>query len=134
MAIRLKDGGPALPRAAAWSPGGSSASDAQEGLSLRQWYATHAPDVPQWFRLDTEDLPPKVPAVPENWDAAERAEFAMIKEGTLPMEAACDDVQIFWRRYEPARVRAEAWREEMRQKKFFAWRWHYADMMLETEK
>lgn len=102
-------------------------------MTLRQWYAAHAPNVPEWFRLKNEDMPPKIPPVPDNWNTAERAEFAMIKEGSLLPTAASDDVQVFWRRYEPALARAEAWREEKRQKKFFAWRWHYADMMLQTE-
>lgn len=101
---------------------------------IRRYYAAHAPAAPEWFRLKTGDIPPKIPAVPDNWDTAERAEFAMIKEGTLQPAAACDDVQVFWNRFEPARLRAEAWRDEMRQKKFFAWRWYYADMMLETER
>jgi hypothetical protein len=126
MAIRLKDGGPAFPQK-------EPLTSDHPGMTMRQWYAAHAPNAPEWFRLDVEDMPTKIPAVPENWDAAERAEFAMIKEGTLPPAAASDDVQVFWKRYEQARLRAEAWRQEMRQKKFFAWRWFYADMMLETE-
>jgi hypothetical protein len=131
MAITLKDGGPAYPHVIVGDLG--QTREVHEGMSMRQWYAAHAPAVPEWFRLKDDGDWPKVPSVPDEWGPVERGEFSMIKDGSMLPAAACDDVQVFWRRYEPARVRAEAWRQEMRQKKFFAWRWFYADMMLETE-
>lgn len=127
MAITLKDGGPAFPCA-------TGDFVLNEGMSMRQWYAAHAPAVPEWFRLKNDSDWPKVPAVPKEWDAAELAEFTMLKAGTLELGAVSDDVLVFWRRYEPARARLEAWRDKMRQKKFFAWRWYYADQMIASER
>lgn len=127
MGITLKDGGPAFPQK-------EPLTSDHPGMSMRQWYAAHAPAVPEWFRLKDDGDWPKVPAVPKEWGTVERAEFAMIKEGSLEVCAACDDVQVFWHRYEPARARLEAWRDRMKARKFFAWRWFFADQMIASER
>lgn len=133
MTIRLKDGGPAFPEQIAVTPTGDTYSGLG-GMTLRQWYAAHAPAVPEWFRLRDDGDWPKVPSVPDEWGPVERGEFSMIKDGSMLPAAACDDVQVFWRRYEPSRARFEAWRNKMKARKFFAWRWYYADQMIASER
>lgn len=132
MAITLKDGGQAFPRPAAWSPSGMTGSSAESGMSMRQYYAAHAPAAPDWFRFETDNLPPTVPSVPQGWDTEQRAEFLMIKEGSIDEACAKLEVREFWRIYSPARAKLEVWRMDMRKRKFFAWRWFFADMMIAT--
>lgn len=127
MSITLKDGGPAFPQK-------EPLTSDHAGMSLRQMYAMNAPQAPDWFRFEPENTQPGVPPVPQKWGAEQRAEFAYIKDGSLDIGAALPEVREFWRSYGPAREKLEAWRLDMRSRKFFAWRWFYADMMLETER
>lgn len=136
MSVRLKDGGPAFGGMRRIHRQGYATNDFEpvDGMSLRQWYAAHAPAVPEWFRCEFDELVPKVPPVPIHWTAELRSDFALLREGGIEAAGAHEDVREFWKLYEPARARLDAWRNRMREKKFFKWRWHYADMMLETEK
>lgn len=54
MSDRIDDGGPAFPRTGAFNEEADSSFDAypQEGMTLHQWYAGNAPDVPDWFFKD----------------------------------------------------------------------------------
>ena len=49
-----KDGGPAFPRPLG-SISGEEWSTAQEGMSLRDYFAAHAPPVPDWFMAKEPD-------------------------------------------------------------------------------
>ena len=71
MSKQINDGGPAFPRPEfrATIHGGSCYSAAQDGMSLRQWYATHAPcptegDIDFQHKLDRSRNPHNEPRKP----------------------------------------------------------------------
>lgn len=70
------------------------------GMSMRDWFATHAPETPKWFKHEPSEPYPFIP------------------EGA-------DEVTS-----ERLRVKRAAWIARQRLEKFIRWRWFYADMML----
>lgn len=112
-----RDGGPAFPKPIGWNGLPSheehEESREEEGMSLRQYFAAHAPMVqaidsdgdgthepPFWYEHSPR---PKFPGPSESKEDRDRktAEF---------------NAQI------------KAWERE----RFFSWRWYYADQMLKT--
>lgn len=81
----------------------------EAGMSLRQYYAAHAPMVPEWFGIQPPDDDPKP---------------------TLPREIPMGDNG---QNYIEGKENYEAWLRRQRERRYFAWRWRYADMMLQSE-
>ncbi|WP_273035959.1 hypothetical protein [Massilia timonae] len=79
-----------------------AAPSASDVDDLRNHFAATAPKAPDWFKFQ--------PATP----------YPYAPDGIDPESP------------EAARVRAAraAWVREQQEKKFFAWRWHYADQMM----
>jgi hypothetical protein len=82
-----------------------------DNLSPRAYFAAHAPAVPDWFNpKPTVTRPDRRIEDFSGMNAHERA--AMRHE--LAVETA-------------------KWASEQQEHRFFAWAWHYADMMLEHQ-
>lgn len=105
----LYNGGPAFPVMVEAHPQARAVGEKPKqhtGLSIRQMYAMHAPmPVPDWFKHEPDTPMPRVPDL----------------NGTNASE------------HFAAKAALEAWRDQQRIAKFFAWRWLFADMMLATE-
>lgn len=114
-------------------PGGASYTEMHAGMDMRQYYAAHAPAVPDWFRLEREGSMPAVRPTPDSFSDDERAQLVLLYNGTLRKDAASVEVVDFWMAQSQEKFALDAWRNKMREKKFFAWRWHYADMMIQSE-
>jgi hypothetical protein len=128
---KVHDGGPAFARPMGSAPGRYNAS--QEGMTLREYFAVRAPqEIPDWFKgpaLRAIKLP-----VPDAAIADEAAEWN--RDPCYDLDGVFDDGerQRLAREYSDAMnnygseiVAAQA---EMEVARYFAWRWHYADMML----
>jgi len=97
-------------------------------MSTRDFFAAHAPDVPDWFKYEAKTNRPVMPAVPDSFTSEQRQAL-----DNFVCHETCHDrfVSQFVRRRQEAKAAQEAWRDACREKKFFAWRWHYADQMME---
>lgn len=103
------------------------------GMNLRQYYAAHAPlPIPDWFRVEWDEPPPFIPAPPKDWDAVRRDEFVRLKSGDVAEFAPEQVVMAFYLEWKAANTEHIAWRDGQRERKFFMWRWHFADMMIKT--
>lgn len=134
MTQKMKDGGPAFARAAAWSPGGTSVSPSQDGMTLRQRYAEKAPPVPDWYEPARLTPKPAVPTMLElNIQGHERVQFDGLRNGSLAENAA--DLQVLgaYRECLKAEERRAEWELQGLAERFFSWRWYYADQMLASE-
>lgn len=143
----MRDGGPAFPTQ--WhndSDMNNSAPNGQtlppggiaylDGMSMRQYYAAHAPDAPEWF-TDPVLAPTQPPMFrAENAPDSEsdaRILSAWVRAGprsplppTLQSQAALNWARAF---KEFVRVNDE-YALSTNARRYFAWRWLYADMML----
>lgn len=102
---------------------------AQSGMTLRQYYAAHAPDPPDWFEpfeIDIEKLgkPPEID--PAN-DTEKFIVHRWFQDRSIAVPASL----------KPKLEEIAAWQKAKREaataaiaESFFAWRWYYADMML----
>jgi len=98
-------------------------------MTLRDYFAARAPSAPDWFKHKATSSRPVIPAPPVALTTEQRADLGFANdEGD---DYALDPVvrrDIAER--QAAEQELQRWREEQREAKFFAWRWHYADMML----
>lgn len=129
----------AMPANAQYFGDGPSHDEAQEGMTLRDYFAAHAPEPPEWF---SPTMPPKprlpswmdyLPYVPEVYDAVAR-----FFDGGAPEEFVAE---VPPEDREAAQVFVAAWKEADRARHewnaadrllqtIVQWRWHYADAML----
>lgn len=106
--------------------------DQTDGIARRDYFAAHAPEAPDWFVA--KSLPPKPKNVLRALAEAGRIEdkdFFVVNqwargEGILPSEL--DWLKVEHRSYLEER---EAWERDCGAARFFAWRWHYADQMVQ---
>lgn len=109
------DGGPAFARAGFTS----EQTESQEGMSLRAYFAAHAPDaMPSWFRPDARV---EMPANNPEWKWCENCKADC---GDCTGDADCEKIQQYRRDRDAAM-------EQNQQHKYFQWRWAYADAMIE---
>ena len=97
------------------------------GLTKREYFAAHAPDMHEWYRIQNRSqiLNPE--------DVLSDAELADYKE--------YQGDNYGYERYEEGEAASARYSEEWfkhdckeSMRVFTEWRWHYADMMLESEK
>lgn len=147
-ALKLQDdsGDPVLPRDGTFAKLMRKAGVAEvplgraaDSITRREWFITHAPDVPGWFRYEAGKPPPK-PAelVPEEeLDAAQQAELAAWTAGeAIDFDLLSQPVRYFmvrWQRVHNMRREFEEWHIKRRAEKWWAWREHFADLMMERE-
>jgi len=100
-------------------------------MNDRDYFAAHAPyQIPEWFRFDAGNNMPRVPDAPSHWGAAQSTEFLDLKEERSRVVDVSMEVAEFYARWLEARGKHAAWRDQMRERKYFAWRWYYADQMI----
>jgi hypothetical protein len=95
-----------------------------QGMTLRDYFAAKAPKVPKWFEADK-------PKTPRNFSSMSKS----IKD-----KYDSEHSEWFDRPTEEERKEVNLWEESWTQykkldneypaKRFFAWRWYYADQML----
>ncbi|KWC56541.1 hypothetical protein [Burkholderia ubonensis] len=103
---------------------------ASAGMTLRDFFAAKAPgEIPVWFKYVPVVPRPEVPVPREILPADQCKEFEGLGEW-LDEEDVSPEVNEFHERYVLAHRAAEAWDAEQVVARYFAWRWHYADMML----
>lgn len=129
MSTKPKTGGPAFPLFEACQHG---ITRAEYGMSLREWYATHAPQCPEWFKHEPESPCPFVPK-PDRLKTSQRDELGLLG---IWLDASQVDpaVAAFARERDIAESEKRRWINQQKEKKFFAWRWYYAEMMIATSK
>lgn len=121
-----KDGGAAFP------------DEINEGMSLRDYFAAHAPDdIPFWFTGPDLPEPPKPVPPPEIADYVRKWWFDNEPSdlvGFLPDDAPIEHHEMAdaFQNENVAHCDAiENRRNQLVIRKYFAWRWYYADMMIE---
>lgn len=128
----MKNGGHAFPMVRRGCDGRSDATeyDGNEGMTLRDYFATHAPtSIPIWF-THVEPSKDNLPAMPDHLQLDEvHQKIARDWEEDpvydLPEELTWYGEKVFAYRHAWA-----LWRDENSAARFFQWRWHYADGML----
>lgn len=137
MSTTKDDGGPAFPR--------DHASDGHNGMSLRDYFAAKAPtEIPDWFRCSGQP----VPSAPTTEQALQQVKgfdsFSYSQKDTLRawlrdpvFDLEADIADIGAAANEIMRL-AELDRENVRREntaaRYYAWRWAYADAMLNARK
>jgi hypothetical protein len=106
-------------------------TDHTDVIARRDYFAAHAPDLPDWFVV--KDLPPKpVNVLRAHAEAGkiEDKDFMVINqwargEATLPeeLEWLKDEHRLYLEQ-------RESWERDCAALRFFVWRWHYADQMV----
>lgn len=137
----IRHDGPAFP-----SPG------VYEGMTLRQWFAAHAPDhIPEWYRCALTE-PPLVPnprqavaAVIGDRGLAEKFDIEAISTiangladdsddygdtSELPLDHPSSIGRAACQMIEGVRQQRETMVRENQGIRYFSWRWHYADVMV----
>lgn len=126
---------PAFPTTPVRAEGGKMDPDCYSGLSTREYYAAHAPlEIPEWFdwhepaapiQADTTPLDIEARSILNGWKNKINCGFvASIEE--LPTE-----LQSYGAAHLEYLEAIRAHSRECPAGRYFAWRWHYADMMLE---
>jgi hypothetical protein len=102
---------------------------------LREYFAAHAPlPIPDWFKGDHGNNMPLIPDAPSHWGAAEASQFVDLKNGIGLVIHAKQEVAEFYACWLVAKSKQAAWKDQMREKKYFAWRWYYADQMIASRR
>lgn len=121
------DGGPAFPITpmTCATCGSKLHTEPNQGMSLRDWFAGHAPDAPEWFDFDFGEAEPKAPESVGSW-AAHGDEITSHRKGTDGYEKVVEyrKKEAFYREAE------KAWRRRRELARLSAWRFSYADAML----
>lgn len=103
------------------------------GLTKREYFAAHAPEVPEWF-IHTE---PKNPKEPKSWtDMSDNDPF---KEAAREwFQYPCYDIKDeelkwFQEAWEKFWQDVKAWKAQNSMSRLKQWRYYYADAMLTEE-
>jgi hypothetical protein len=101
-------------------------------INLRQFYAVHAPTMPDWF---VEKHKEGMPVLPDcgHLSPGDREQFKSLVAGTLDRMDASLEAQALFKQHQKANAELRRWTREQHQDAFFAWRWFYADQMVKTE-
>lgn len=134
----IDDGGPAFARPLAFVGDTSNAevevSPDQPGMSLRDYFAAHAPtDIPDWFKhREPVKYYPDCP----HWSTLPNEDHREIARSWIddPCYDLPDELRWFQEKFEAYQDAAIAWREQDALERYIQWRWHYADAMLEARK
>lgn len=127
----MNHGGPAFPTHG-WTDPHDEPFWPEPGMSIRQWFAAHAPtEIPHWF----EHEPPSRASIPRlvTVDDVTLPEHKKIVKDWL-CDAVCDlPEELTW--FVDMRLAYseafDAWERENLRARYFQWRWFYADAMLQ---
>lgn len=102
---------------------------------LRDYFAAHAPlPIPDWFKGDPGNNMPLIPDVPTHFGAAQASQFVDLKHGVGLVAHASPEVAEFYSRWLIAKNKQSVWKDQQREKKYFAWRWYYANQMMASRR
>jgi hypothetical protein len=101
-------------------------------INLKQYYAAHAPAMPDWFVEKCKEDEPKLPTY-DHLSPGDREQFKSLVAGTLDRMDASLEAQALFKQYQAAQGELRRWAREQHQDAFFAWRWFYAEQMMLTE-
>lgn len=105
MTTPTNTGGPAFPEIVTEWPGSNyHNTHSVGGMTLRDYFAAHAPEMPEWFKIPPTRPMPPMEFMPDDFDS---------------------DFEV-----KQAKQHRQEWRDEQAAAALFAWRWHYADMMV----
>lgn len=108
-------------------------------ITRREWFMTHAPDAPPWFRYKVPDMPPNPPEPdPEKeLNAAQQTELAAWIAGETTdfggLSPAVRHFMLQWEKVQGMRKVFHVWQMKSREVKWWKWREYYADMMMKGE-
>lgn len=122
MSAPTNTGGPAFP-AICHSVNGVPL---HPGMTVRDYFGAHAPEMPSWFQCEPSRPRPLIPSRAELTDEQRRE----LEEYELADGNASPEVMDFADRRRAATDAIAAWEQEQKAHNFIAWRWHYADMMV----
>lgn len=98
--------------------------------SRRDYFAANAPDIPDWFDGPPSDVAPPSVMTMVQWRVKNESP-------PKPLETARETVQRNlreWNKYKAERAaERDTWERQQSARRFFAWRWHYADQMLSID-
>lgn len=101
------------------------------GLTVREYYAANAPAVPDWYQPERKTPSPAMPLAQWEHHSNEQMEFNSLRNGTR--STAAPEVLEFHEKWKEWEKLMDRWADQSTEERFFAWRWHYADMMIESE-
>jgi hypothetical protein len=95
-------------------------------IVIRAYFASHAPEAPDWFKYQPPTNKPLMPPMP-NFTPEQKEKFEQ-----FVCHDTCRDWEVsqYVRQREQAKAAQDGWRDACRERKFFAWRWYYADQMM----
>lgn len=110
-------------------------------LTLREYHAAHAPAVPDWFEVDPRRPAPQMPRC-ERWLTSDPIcglnnpqadkECKLIESWMRdPCYDLPDHLRGFQQAFEVHHATLKAWRDENSITRIVAWRYAYADAMIE---
>ncbi len=135
---------PAFPHSALLPDGPTMYTDS-EGMTLRDWFATHAPtEIPAWF-THGDDLPPLPGVLYAEVTLEQQTGYAGLSEpdkehlrqwlmdGSWDLD---DHLEAIGNAANSAITQSRQDRDNAAQQRkadrYIAWRWHYADMMIRS--
>jgi len=99
-------------------------------FGTREYFAAHAPAMPEWFKQQSEEPAPVVPSTCV-LTVDQRHEYYKVKAEEHQGEISAAVLAFINTEWTAKKVAAE-WAMVQRAKSFFAWRRYYADMMIQT--
>lgn len=128
--MHSETGGPAFPIVTDYGKRMENA----EGISARDYFASRAPaEIPDWFQIEPLSAAPHLPS-DEHLTNGQRFECEDLRNGIKEEEDVTIEALTYHREYVAAEAELHQWQMEHDAARYFAWRWHYADMMLEGRK
>lgn len=101
-----------------------------QNITLRDHYAAMAPDMPGWYRPTLHSPVPGIPDPSTELSKEHRTEYVRAREERWREEDMSPEVLALSKRIEAANRELRDWNIRQQEHAYFAWRWHYADMML----
>jgi hypothetical protein len=125
-------GGPAFPAQPTQRIAPGVTVESNNGMTLRDYFAARAPErIEEWFSYKHPTPRPDIPWPHEELDAEEQRQLDGLGDW-IPGDQVSEKVKEFAVRYRAALDAGQAWDRECWRAKFCAWRYAYADAMLEA--
>lgn len=111
----------------------------QSLVARREYFITHAPEMPPWFRYEPSEVPPNPlePNAEQELSEAHQKELAAWAAGSetdfSSLSSPVREFMVRWQRVQDARKKFREWQMQSRERKWWAWREYFADMMMERE-
>lgn len=126
-------GGPAFPSTSTPHPQNVDAGPTSHpGLSIWQYYAAHTPAIPNWFMPEGASEEDEAPSIPSTHGLNEfhKRQLAMVLADQLDRNDADLQVRSFLHKFDEAKDGKDTVKRRTLERRFFAWRKYYADMMV----